>query len=526
MALQYVGGTKDGATGGSKVIDLTNLTGGIGSAPQAGDIVIVAVGAGYGGTDTLGVTGYTAIGTQQDANDTEDAHLFVAYKIMTATPDTSVTITAAGGAIVRGVVHVWRGVDQTTPLDVASTGATGTDSSLANPPTITPVTAGAIVLAVGAGADDDPFTSFTNAPTGYGNTVEDHTLYGSSATDSIVAIASKAWSGSGAEDPGAFAWVGSSSSDSWCGRTIALRPSTNTNYTKDLTETVTLVENVLKMPGKNLLEAVTLVENVLKQPQKVLLEAITLVETNLRQTGKNFLETITLAETFSRLSTSLRSFTETITLVEVFDVTLIFTRAFTETIELIETTTAKITAKVLTEIATLTDNVNTMATMFRQLLETITLEATIANVSTIFRSFTETIALVEKDIVRATGKVITETLALQEIFSRMLIYGRSFTETITLAEVFTKLRTHIRAFTETITLVPSIFRLPNKHLTETITLTARFRGLLNGKSIEYIQKYINQAGDYIQKYTDQAAAYIEKYTNQAGTYIKKYLDIP
>jgi hypothetical protein len=73
---------------------------------------------------------------------------------MGATPDTSITLTGGtlsaddAGAV---VVQVWRGVDPTTPFDVTQTTATGTNSVLCDPPAITPVTPGAVIVSGGAG---------------------------------------------------------------------------------------------------------------------------------------------------------------------------------------------------------------------------------------------------------------------------------------------------------------------------------------------------------------------------------------
>jgi hypothetical protein len=225
--LSYVGGNSAAGSNAAFSVSLTALTGGSGSTAQAGDIVIVV--SGWSGTvdgnPGIATAGYTEV-SDLYANDTRDANLSVSYKIMGATPDTTVSVNGSGGtAGANGsvaVVHVWRGVDTVTPMDVSATTATGTNAATIDNASITPVTAGAIVLAAGlstaaASAGD---TSFT-APTGYSNAVMKN---GNGTSLSVQAgIASKSWS-SGAENPAAWSNITTSTSDSWAAVTLALRP--------------------------------------------------------------------------------------------------------------------------------------------------------------------------------------------------------------------------------------------------------------------------------------------------------------
>jgi hypothetical protein len=146
---QYVGGstfTRLGATSSSSRT-LAGLTGGTNSTPQAGDLVIIAVATGSGTERSQAVTGYTQIASLY-SNDTEDTNLWVGYKIMGSTPDTTVGIPSPGSVddAQTGVIQVWRNVEY-----VDATTTTGTNTVLANPPSITTNTAD-IVLVIGAGA--------------------------------------------------------------------------------------------------------------------------------------------------------------------------------------------------------------------------------------------------------------------------------------------------------------------------------------------------------------------------------------
>lgn len=227
--LTYVGGAEASGNSTSFNVSLTGLTGGIASAPVEGDLVVVITGfvAITNGNPGVSTAGYTEV-SDLYANDTRDANMSVSWKIMTASPDTSVNCngsgTATNGAVC--IVHVWRNADPVTPFDVADTEVIGINAAIPNSPSITPVTAGAVVLSAGLGTGAANDTSVT-APAGYSNQVDISVDPGNAA---IVAVASKAWSGSGAEDPAAWTNWTTSTSDSWAAVTLALRPSLTAIY--------------------------------------------------------------------------------------------------------------------------------------------------------------------------------------------------------------------------------------------------------------------------------------------------------
>lgn len=227
--LQYVGSAVATGNSAAFAVGLTALTGGIDTAARTNDLVIIASGwvSTADGNPGPTTTGYTEIADLY-SNDTRDANLSVAYKFMGATPDTSCTVAGSGsttnGAV--AVAHVWRNVDQTTPMDVTAVPSSGAASpningSIPDAPAITPVSAGAVVVAIGGGTSASVLTG-TAAPTGYSNFKVAQVDPGSAFN---IFVASKAWSGSGAEDPAAFAGTGTSTSDSWAALTLALRPA-------------------------------------------------------------------------------------------------------------------------------------------------------------------------------------------------------------------------------------------------------------------------------------------------------------
>ncbi len=254
MALQYVGGIAGADVVNGYTVSLSGtLTGGIASSPAAGDIVVVASGFGNTASSAPAVTGnnsgaYTGAGAALHVNDTWDTEFRLFYMVQGATPDTTLTITRTNNAAYGGatVVQVWRGVDTTTPIDVTGTPASTTNGSRGNPPAITPVTSGAVVIAAGAGTQGTGGSAFT-VPSGMTNAV---TTFSDGTTSDIgVWIASATWT-SGSYDPPAWTGGATSTSSSAAAQTIALRPWVAQNVNPDLLSgSETLYDPTLSQTG-------------------------------------------------------------------------------------------------------------------------------------------------------------------------------------------------------------------------------------------------------------------------------------
>lgn len=227
--IQYVGtaaATKVG-TADTTIALNSGLAGGVSSAVQDGDFVIAIFAVGSTSDLTLSITDganpYTLIASELWADDTRDTNLRVAYKFVSG--DTSTTFGSTGAASDNGGatrVYVFRGVDQSTPLDVAATTATAANSVLANPPSITPSTPGAVIVCIGAGAHgDDAGESFTSSD------LSQFVSSNRDATNDIVlGVGQKTDWVSGAFDCAAFTYSNSdSTSNSWAAMSIALRPA-------------------------------------------------------------------------------------------------------------------------------------------------------------------------------------------------------------------------------------------------------------------------------------------------------------
>jgi len=163
----YVGGIYSGCDLDANIttMSLTNLSGGISSRAAAGDIVIVIRALsknGTGGATVNDPAGYIRA-TRGEENDNFSSGINVSYKIMLATPDTNVELPNDNEDNEAVMVRVYRNVDETTPMDVPANYYGRGDYAEPNPPAITPITEGALVIAAGVGSfystTEKPFTS-------------------------------------------------------------------------------------------------------------------------------------------------------------------------------------------------------------------------------------------------------------------------------------------------------------------------------------------------------------------------------
>jgi hypothetical protein len=191
VAISFVGSGAVGFSTAGATFNFSSLLDAAGAAPtlQQNDLVIVSIayrtttGAGQDATPTGYTAAYSNIFQDSTGN---DVSLKTTYKFMGASPDASVALPAATSRGVA-VIHVLRGVNTTTPLDVTPT-TTGTANTATNPnaPAITPVTAGAWIYVVGATATSTPSANITNS--GDLSTTTNH-FNGALTTSTVGAVA-------------------------------------------------------------------------------------------------------------------------------------------------------------------------------------------------------------------------------------------------------------------------------------------------------------------------------------------------
>lgn len=227
--IQFVGGAiaeRAAGTSGTVTLSLTSLTGGISASAASGDLIIAAFAQSRSSDSTLsitdGTTDYTSIADLY-SNDSRDTNLQVSYKFSTG--DTATTFGPTGQAGFAGniAVYVFRGVNSTTPFDVTTQTATGLNSLLPDPPSITPVTSGAYPVVVGAGGHRAETTGLYTA-----SDLTDFITNTATAGDrTSMGVGHKPDWTSGAFNPAAFGNNGftDSTSYSWAAVTMALKPA-------------------------------------------------------------------------------------------------------------------------------------------------------------------------------------------------------------------------------------------------------------------------------------------------------------
>lgn len=223
-AIRYVGGkavAQAGATSDYSAISLADLTGGLGSAPIEGDLVLICYGIGANADLDVAITtsGYTEIvDLYRSGSDQSNLGLF--RKFMSASPDTGVIVTASGNNNHAGSIsiHVWRGVNQTTPLDVIALSSNAIGTGRPTPPPITPITPGAVIVCAGVGA----------VTSGADFTTSDLSNFVTEYSPDVYAVTSGlgsfAWS-SGTFTPAQWGGNSSVANDTCIGVSIALRPA-------------------------------------------------------------------------------------------------------------------------------------------------------------------------------------------------------------------------------------------------------------------------------------------------------------
>ena len=212
VPLQFVGGAGlNSASTSTPSFSLTGLTGGIASAPAAGDIVIVCIGINNTTDRNIQCTtsGYTEIFDLFN-----NPAQFAAYYKILSSAETSIAFNVAVSVVSRICIHVWRNPNA-TQLDVSAV-TNSTTLSAPNAPSITTVTNNAVVIAMGRHEAGSAGSALT-VPSGMEN------FFNNSSTVSATAIASTFINPAGSYDPPTFGGGGGTSTRNLAA-TIAIRP--------------------------------------------------------------------------------------------------------------------------------------------------------------------------------------------------------------------------------------------------------------------------------------------------------------
>jgi hypothetical protein len=222
----YVGGVTDTFTGsatGGNIVDISSIT-----DLTAGDIIIVVycVGSASNRAPSLFAVEFTEI-TSLYANGTQnETTLYVGYRISDGTED-SISLSPTGNTYDAGsaVVKIWRGIDNTNPIDVTVTTSVNSSNQNPDPPAITPVSENALIIVAGGSAHDlGSSVSYTAS-----GLSDFSSISGNDIRDSTAGLGAYYDWTSGSYDPSSWSLTTDSGSSS-VAATIALRPSMSVVY--------------------------------------------------------------------------------------------------------------------------------------------------------------------------------------------------------------------------------------------------------------------------------------------------------
>ncbi len=174
MAIAPVGSAATFDSGSSNITSTTGQT--VSITPAAGNCLVVVYFA-RGSTSTTATitpTGGTATFTPQLAQLGNSTYLHIQTAVNIGAGITGVNVTPNVSA--RGDIWIreYSGVDNSTPMDVAAVGGALSNSSTLSPPSITPVTNGALVISAWAAtanfASSSPYPCTTAGPTAHSGT--------------------------------------------------------------------------------------------------------------------------------------------------------------------------------------------------------------------------------------------------------------------------------------------------------------------------------------------------------------------
>ena len=237
MAISFVGSLPPvGANnGGNVTLSFSNLVNSAGGAAtlQQGDIVVCAYACSGTADHAMSTSsaGWNEISPEVYANGTIDTNLAVYWKIMGASPDTSFVAVGPGGTSngTIAVAFAFRGAHATTPFSIAATTATGTGTSVPNPASITPTTAGSWPICIRAGVAGTG-AAFT-VPADLSSTTNHFRSANHAETNDVaIGLGFKTNWASGAFDCAAFGGGNVNASNSWGAISLVLEPAAAVNH--------------------------------------------------------------------------------------------------------------------------------------------------------------------------------------------------------------------------------------------------------------------------------------------------------
>jgi hypothetical protein len=224
--IQFVGSKTYKFSSGSPTFDFSSLSGGVGQA-EPDDFYLAWASECEA---TAAVPGYSApaggIGNllSQRINNVKDNASRLDYGFVVDPETDSGQWTTSGSKSRMCHLLLFRGVDQTTPLDVTHVNHSASGTGLPNLGAITPVTDGSLIVGLGAGTSANSAIDFDDPIDGSTRRLKDNYSYNASSRIMFMCV-SKLWNaGDGAFDPDQFTASENDSYGGTLGTTLALRP--------------------------------------------------------------------------------------------------------------------------------------------------------------------------------------------------------------------------------------------------------------------------------------------------------------
>ncbi len=202
-------------------------------------------------------------------------------------------------------------------------------------------------------------------------------------------------------------------------------------------------------------------------------ESISLIDSILKGSKRTLAETTTLSDTLQRQLTLYRALMESVTLSDIIIATKYFIKTLTETVTLSDALLRILTLqRILAETTTLSDTLQRQLTLYRILTDSIdiTSHTALDMIVTLLRPG-ESVSLVDT-ILKGPERILSETATLSDNLSRILALQRILTDIITLSDTATAIKFFVKMLMENITLSDTLLRqlALQRILAETITL--------------------------------------------------------
>jgi hypothetical protein len=232
---------------------------------------------------------------------------------------------------------------------------------------------------------------------------------------------------------------------------------------KLLTEAVSVVDALVKLPARTLSQSVTLSDVLLKLPQRTLSQSLSIVDSILRTIQRALIESNTITDTNTNLRIVPKLASESLAVSDAL---------------------VKQTARPLTESFSITDAIVRVAS--RVFSETVSVVDLV--VKTVARSLADALTILE-GFLRTVSRPLSETTPVTDNVNR--VTGRSLSESVSISDLFGKVYGRI--------------------LTETLTISESIRRFLNNLDVRFSRKFPSNPGSYSAKYEKKGPTYEKKY---------------